>query len=425
MSDREPTLLSEGLADDPFVGTSYRTVRPVGEGGMGLVLEVEHLALGKRLVAKVLKPHLVDDANLLERFRFEAQALARLSHANLVPVLDLGRTRDGRPYFVMEKLTGRTLGEELRARGTLPVAEAIEITLQVLAGLGAAHAHGLVHRDVKLDNVFLCDAQPVAGMRAREAGHRLVKVLDFGVAKAPRSGPVLAAPPEHPTAEGVVMGTPRYVAPEQIRGVGVDARADIYTTGVLLYTLLAGRSPFAGLSGLSLLQAHLSQPPPPLSSRAGLRVPPVLEAAILRALAKVPDHRHPTAADFAEELLHILEGLRSEPPATGSSPSKPSLTPRGTERILAMPDLDRLKAAHAARADGNAQGNETTHGEGVLALGTSAAPPGPAAGVTASRTGEERPLRLRDLGIFLAVLATSALVFWVLLVAGARLVGWR
>lgn len=441
MSDPEHTLLSEGLADDPFAGTAYRTVRPIGEGGMGVVLEVEHLALGKRLVAKVLKPHLVDDPNLTDRFRFEAQALAQLSHPNLVPVLDLGRTRDGRPFFVMEKLTGRTLGEELRARGVLPAAEAVEITLQVLAGLSAAHAHGLVHRDVKLDNVFLCDARPTAGTRARDAGHRAVKVLDFGVAKASRTGPILAAPPSHPTAEGTVMGTPRYVAPEQIRGVGVDARADVYTTGMLLYTLLAGRSPFAGLTGLELLQAHLTRPPEPLSNRCGARVSPALDAAVLRALAKSPDDRYPSAADFADDLLRILEAL---PPG---EPSRPSLTALGTQRIVAVPDVERLRAAHAARTcEGERTGAGRGGGADVGGGGgrSGGADRGDGGGQTPGPGGapeEEAPEeggaraagealaggapRGSDLVVFLAVLATSAVVFWMLFVAGARLIGWR
>jgi eukaryotic-like serine/threonine-protein kinase len=426
MSDREPTLLSEGTADDPFAGTAYRTVQKIGEGGMGVVLEVEHLALGKRLVAKVLKPELVGDANLSDRFRFEAQVLAQLAHPNLVPVLDLGRTRGGQPYFVMEKLTGRTLGEELRARGRLPIAEAIEITLEVLAGLGAAHAHGLVHRDVKLDNVFLCDARPAAGTRSRETARRTVKLLDFGVAKAPRSGPALAAPPSHPTAEGVLVGTPRYVAPEQIRGGAVDARADLYAAGTMLYTLLVGRSPFSGVSGLGLLHAHLNEAPRPLSSYPDAEVPPALDAIVLRALAKRPDDRQATAGELAEELLQILEALAAGGQGAAGRQGKPSLTARGTERIVAPADPVRLRAAHAARdvrRSTSGAGERGPEGEAE----ESAALDDAAAGLlrTEGEAEREPPMRLRDVGVLLAVLAASAVLFWLLLAAGARLVGWR
>jgi hypothetical protein len=200
--------------------------------------------------------------------------------------------------------------------------------------------------------------------------------------------------------------------------VGVDARADVYATGMLLYTLLAGRSPFTGLTGLDLLQAHLSRPPEPLSHRPGLHIVPALDAAVLRALAKSPDDRYATAADFSGELLGVLEIL---PPG---APSRPSLTARGTERLAAMPDLARLKAAHAARRGTEVKGGEAAAGEhGARAA---AEPNDPRIIVeTPGKTAEQRAFRRRDLGVVLALLATSALVFWLLFVAGARLVGWR
>lgn len=304
MHGRDPTPQSAHRSADPSTDPfgedgRYRWIRAAGEGGMAEVVEIEHVALGKRFVAKILKPKLAADANMLDRFRFEAQALARVAHPNLVAVLDVGRTADGRPFFVMEKLAGRTAGDELRARKVLPAAEAVEITRQILAGLGAAHAHGLVHRDVKLDNVFLDET----------ANGRVAKVLDFGVAKTRRTGDVIAEAPACPTAPGTVMGTPRYIAPEQIRGVGVDARADVYATGMLLYTLLAGRSAFAELSGFALLQAHLTQPPQPPSHWTHSPIPRELDEAVLRALAKDPQARFQSAAEFATELARIARHL--------------------------------------------------------------------------------------------------------------------
>jgi serine/threonine-protein kinase len=353
---RNDTLPSAAAAADPFAGTTYRAIRPIGQGGMGEVFEVEHVALGKRAVAKLLKAQFLDDAPMRERFRFEAQAQARLSHPNLVEVFDLGETAGGRPFFVMERLSGRTLALEIAERRSLPAAEAVEIVLQVLAGLGAVHAKGIVHRDVKPENVFVCD--PPEHAEPAETRRRRVKVLDFGVAKARRSGEQIAAAPAHPTEEGMAMGTPRTMAPEQIAGGGIDARADVYATGVLLYALVAGRAPFVQRGGLELLRAHLHERPEPPSRWTRDPVPARLDAAVLRALSKRPADRFPSAAAFAEELRWILAALRSEPAAPRGgegaldAPSPEAVTEGGTVR---MPRLDAAGAevldAHRGAAE--------------------------------------------------------------------------
>jgi len=405
MKSPEPPPVATDQAPDPFAGSPYRTIRSIGQGGMGEVFEVEHVALSKRVVAKLLKVQFLNDANILERFRFEAQALAQLAHPNLVAVLDLGRTTDGRPYFVMERLCGRTLGDELRARRTLPVAEAIELCCQVLAGLGAAHAHGLVHRDVKLDNVFVCDAPSSADGARTTPSTRLVKVLDFGVAKTRRSGEQLAKAPAYPTAEGIVMGTPRYIAPEQIRGVAVDARADLYAAGVLLYALIAGRAPFTQPGALAILQAHLSELPKPPSHWTTAPVPAELDAAILRALTKRPEDRFESAAAFASELRRIAERVQAEetrPLPAGSRPeiAAPvvlSVAPQGTVRMLAAPGL---------------QGS----GDAARKLFSPIQCPEPPA--------DPRGPRRRNVWAVAAVFFGSALGFWLLFGTVMRLVGW-
>ncbi|WP_437623721.1 serine/threonine-protein kinase [Sorangium sp. So ce1151] len=311
-----------GDGADALEGTPYRALRALGRGGMGEVIEAEHRALRKRVVVKLVRRALAHDPRFADRLRVEARALAAVSSPHVVAVLDLGETPAGHPYFVMERLEGTTLGEELERRGALPVAEAIELVRQVLAGLSAAHRVGLVHRDVKLDNVFLC-----APGAAAPGGARVAKVLDFGVAKVLDRGvaklldrgvvggaagvdPPLPVPgPAYPTEAGLLVGTPRTASPEQARCQPVDARADVYAAGLLMYTLLVGQGPFAHLDGaLEVLEAHVREAPCPPSLRAAQAIPPALDRAVLKALAKQPEERFQSAEAFAEELGRIAAG---------------------------------------------------------------------------------------------------------------------
>lgn len=313
-----------GDAEDPLAGTPYRSVGKLGRGGMGEVFEAEHRGLNKRVVVKLLHRELAHDERFADRLRLEAQALAAVSSPHVVAVTDLGRTPAGRAYLVMERLYGRTLREELALRGPLPVGEAIGIGRQVLAGLAAAHRVGLVHRDVKLDNVFLCAPEKGAAP--------LVKVLDFGVAKVlPReASPPPVAGLQCPTEQGMLVGSPRTVSPEQARFQAVDARADLYAVGLLLYSLLVGHGPFDHVEHvLDLLDAHVRQVPAPPSRHAGLAIPPELDRAILKALAKRPEHRFQSAELFAEELQRIAASVEA---ATGPLPAA-SGRATSTERL--------------------------------------------------------------------------------------------
>ncbi|WP_437307788.1 serine/threonine-protein kinase [Sorangium sp. So ce388] len=317
-----------GAARDALEGTPYRALRALGRGGMGEVIEAEHRALRKRVVVKLVRRALAHDPRFADRLRVEARALAAVSSPHVVAVLDLGETPAGRPYFVMERLEGTTLGEELARRGALPVAEAIELVRQVLAGLSAAHRVGLVHRDVKLDNVFLC-----APGAAAPGGARVAKVLDFGVAKVLDGGVAAGAPgapgapsslpvagPAYPTEAGLLVGTPRTASPEQARCQPVDARADVYAAGLLMYTLLVGQGPFAHLDGaLEVLEAHVREVPCPPSLRAAQAIPPALDRAVLRALAKRPEERFQSAEAFAEELGRIAAGLAGAEGSAGGA----------------------------------------------------------------------------------------------------------
>ncbi|MDC0684601.1 serine/threonine-protein kinase [Sorangium atrum] len=292
------------LSDTLLDGTPYRPVRRLGRGGMGEVIEAAHVGLDKPVVVKLLHRDLNREPRLVERMRVEAQSLARLAHPNLVTVTDFGRTAEGRTFLVMERLYGRTMREELAARGALPATEALDLVTQTLAGLAAAHGAGIVHRDVKLENLFVCDADA--------QGRRVVKVLDFGIAKvvAPRGDGRAPAPSLYQTEEGVLVGTPRYLSPEQACGLAVDARTDVYAAGVVLYTLVAGRDPFEHMRRVhELVRAHASEVPAPPSSHAPRLVPPELDRAIMRALEKRPELRFPDAAAFAAELSRIAAGL--------------------------------------------------------------------------------------------------------------------
>jgi serine/threonine protein kinase len=302
---------------DLLEGSSYRTLGPLGAGGMGEVLEAEHRALGHRVVVKVLREELAVRRDMLDRMRVEAQALARIRHPHLVMVTDFGHTRSGRPFLVMERLSGRSLREEMFARRVLPVAEAAEIGRQILMGLSAAHAAGLVHRDIKPDNVFLC---------ASEGGGPLVKVLDFGIVKIVQAGrdPRTPAPLLVPTAANVTLGTPRYFSPEQARGArDLDGRSDLYSVALVLYEMVAARGPFYLYQRYEeLVRAHTTEAPMPLRGEAQHQpIPPRFERIVMRALAKPREERFPDALAFAEALSRFLGSLGAERGRiTGRSP---------------------------------------------------------------------------------------------------------
>ena len=279
-----------------LAGTPYLVVRQLGRGGMGDVYEVAEGSLGgPRYALKLLHPALCHRADVALRFQQEAMVAARVDHPNVVRVFALGETAEGRPYLLMELLRGRDLRAELARGGPLTEARALDLAAQALDGLAAAHAAGVVHRDVKLENLFLTD-------------DGTVKVLDFGIAK-------ITANEASFTLPGAVVGTLRSMAPEQFAQAAVDARADVYAAGLALYELIAGRGPFDELRGLPLaLQfAHCERAPPPPSRLARRPIAVGVEAAILRALAKSPADRFQSADEMASVLRALVAPAR--PPA--------------------------------------------------------------------------------------------------------------
>jgi len=289
------------VQEDLLEGTAYRALRRLGAGGMGEVFEAEHRTLGKIVVVKVMHARFDDSPALVDRLRIEAQSLANLSSPHLVQVHDLGTTAAGRPYFVMERLEGANVSELVEARGVLDVPTTLTIAAQVVSALEVAHRAGIVHRDIKPDNVFVCDP---------ESATPTVKVLDFGIAKVVGTGG--PAPLAHPTDDGAVLGTPRYLSPEQAKGEPVDARADIYSVGLLIDFMLTGQPPFADVHDfLGLVQAHALRDMGPPSERAPQSVPASLDAVVVQATARSLDARYGSATDFADALATVHAEVRA------------------------------------------------------------------------------------------------------------------
>ncbi|MEM9489591.1 MAG: serine/threonine-protein kinase [Myxococcota bacterium] len=278
-------LDGEDLAAGDEVG-DYRIREMIGRGGCGTVYAAEHRAHGKPVAIKVLRLSLASSSHQVRRFVQEAQALQLIDHPGIVDVYDTGYLHDGRPYFVMELLEGRSLGTMLSERGRLSPSEAVEILEPVCEMLGLAHAAGIVHRDIKASNIMV----------TMSAEGRHIKLLDFGLAKlvnSEQSGSMQ-------TSIGVVLGTLHSMAPEQIMGQTVDGRTDIYALGALLHRLLTGRHPFEGIDAQKVANMHLKAPPPQPSQLAP--VSPGLDAVVRRAMDKEPSGRFATAGEFLAAL---------------------------------------------------------------------------------------------------------------------------
>jgi eukaryotic-like serine/threonine-protein kinase len=294
-----------------FAGTPYSFVAAIGEGGMGAVYEVEHRTLKRKLVIKILRE--LDRPDLEDRLRLEAQALAQLTHPNLLSVVDYSHTPAGRPYLVSERLHGKTLKAALGATGALPVGDAVRFAMQALGGLSVAHRVGVVHRDIKLDNLFLCDGDEITPAH--------VKVIDFGIAKLvgaeENRTAIPVAPLAVPTAEGVMIGTPSFMSPEQVTDMPVDQRADIYGVGAVLYRLLTGRNVFLCSDVFQYATAHATEAPTPPSRFAQL--PEGLDAVVLRALEKKPENRFQNAKQMIEALAPFADRPSLPPHLDGNS----------------------------------------------------------------------------------------------------------
>ncbi len=284
---------------------AYRVERVLGEGGMGRVYVAEHVHIGRRVALKMLRRDLAKNPNAVDRFFVEAQVVNRIRHPGIVEVTDLF-VADGMPCIVMELLEGRTLALEI-ARGPVDPALVVEIATQIAEALTAAHAHQVIHRDLKPDNVVLLREQRDAPDRP-QADRPRAKVLDFGVAKLNDHTQHGAGPngaPHKQTAAGAIVGTPEYMAPEQLAGKGVDARTDVYALGVVLYECLTGVRPFSGQGFGDLVVQHLTVPPPAFSHL--LCVPAPLETLVMQMLAKDARNRPQSMGAVVEQLRTVLK----------------------------------------------------------------------------------------------------------------------
>ncbi len=266
----------------------YELTRMLGKGGMGEVWEGEHQLTGRRVAVKVLAQNYLTNRKVMARFGREARAASAIHHEGIVEILDQDKMDDGLPFLVMEFLEGESIGARIKAKKRLTQDAALAIMLPLLDALEAAHQAGVVHRDLKPDNVFI-----VPG----ERGEERIKILDFGISQK-------ADEIDHNlTQEGSVLGTPHYMSPEQARGeIGVDARADIYSAAVLLFECVVGDVPFDAGNYNALLQIILSTPPPAARTR-GAKISPAIEQVLLLAMDKDKRRRPPSARVFHDLLL--------------------------------------------------------------------------------------------------------------------------
>ena len=325
------------LSPGSFLGP-YEILGHAGSGGMGEVYRARDTRLDRTVAVKVMPAHLASDAALRERFDREARAISHLNHPNICTLHDVGSAA-GVDFLVLEFLEGETLTERLR-RGAVPLSTALQIAMQIATALERAHSAGIVHRDLKPSNIFL-----VRG--AGTAGAPLVKLLDFGLAKSVSS--LVAREPESPTvaqaltSQGTILGTLQYMAPEQLEGRDVDARADIFTFGSVLYEMLTGKRPFDGKSQASVIASILSVDPPPVSSHEPV-TPAVLDHLISRALAKDPGDRWTSMHD----VLLQLRWIATNPIAPAMTAAAPASMRRERRAWLATTAILLLALATAA-----------------------------------------------------------------------------
>ena len=289
---------SSELLPGMVIRDKYQILQQIGSGGMATVYQVRHLAFNEILAIKLINSQLADGDQFNKRLRAEAVIARKLRHPNAVHVEDLDRTEDGRPFIVMEYVEGQNLRTVIRREGPLPTLRALRIAAQVVSALAAAHKLGIIHRDIKPDNIHL--------IRLPD-GSDFVKVLDFGIAKFTQGLASSAL-----TGSGLVVGTPQYVSPEQAMGKqagDLDGRSDLYTLGIVVYEMVTGRVPFDSDTPVGLLVHHLhTTPVPPDQLRPDLGIPPSVSELLMKALQKNPEHRFRNA----DEMLNAINTLEAE-----------------------------------------------------------------------------------------------------------------
>ncbi|MBU6451699.1 MAG: protein kinase [Cyanobacteria bacterium REEB67] len=334
-------IIAEGSSQDSLatlpddlegqvIDEKFRISKLLGSGGMGCVYLARHLLLDKEVALKTFKSgHLGDEAKL--RFQREAKAIARINHRNIIQIFDFGTTDGLVPYYTMEFLIGQTLGDRIKEKGRLAISEALSIFSQVFSGLSAAHQKGIVHRDMKPDNIFLSKITD-------KSEESQVKIVDFGIAALVDS----TAEAQKLTASGSIFGSPLYMSPEQSQGLPVTEKSDIYSCGCALFEALSGKPPYMGVNSFSTMLAHQNAPVPSLKQASGgLNFPLALEDLLYSMLAKDPQLRIKTIVDV-EAALEKIEKIGQIERDFGASGEKSSRIDRniGTERSVAAGSID-------------------------------------------------------------------------------------
>jgi serine/threonine-protein kinase len=327
---------------DPFIGRDilngqFQILKKVGSGGMGAVYKALQPEMNRMVGVKILHPKLANRKDLVSRFRREARALSQLTHPNTVKVFLYGELEDGSLYIIMEFLEGKNLNQTVRADGPFSPERALPILVQVCGALDEAHRAGIIHRDMKPENIFLVQSGTL---------HDFPKVLDFGLAKVGerqmRPGSVIL------TQEGMVFGTPEFMSPEQAQGKPLTSSSDIYSLAIILYEVLTGKLPFEAKTAMDYIQLHVTGKPIPLNQRvAGRTFPPLLEELVGRALAKRPEERFDGAASFADAMQAVLAGAAALPPRVVAAPP-PSATVLPAATVQAASPAPSLSHATAA-----------------------------------------------------------------------------
>lgn len=318
-------LPTQGMSEHPWVGRliggRFRVTSVLGEGGMGVVYSGEQQmgSTVRRVAIKTLHPHLSQDPSVLARFHRECGTVAQLEHPNTIKVYDFGAEEDGILYIAMEYVDGRSLDRAIEEEGALDPERVAHVIEQVCGALDEAHGQGIIHRDLKPENIILSE---------RLGQKDFVKVLDFGIAS--RSESADAAKEQKLTQQGMVLGTPPYMSPEQFTGQALDRRSDIYSLGIMTYQMLTGRLPFSAATAWQWATEHMTAQPFPLEQTpVGSNVPAPMRQAVMRALAKLPEDRQGTAGAFYREIADGLNG--------GAQASEPQRASTGTEAMPAAP----------------------------------------------------------------------------------------
>ncbi|HLK39263.1 MAG TPA: protein kinase [Polyangiaceae bacterium] len=327
---------------DPFIGRDilngqFQILQKIGSGGMGAVYKALQPQMNRMVGVKILHPKLANRKDLVSRFRREARAMSQLTHPNTVKVFLYGELDDGSLYIIMEFLEGKNLNQTVRAEGPFPLQRALPILIQACGALDEAHKAGIIHRDMKPENIFLVQSGPLRDFP---------KLLDFGLAKVGerqmRPGSIIL------TQEGMVFGTPEFMSPEQAQGKALTPSSDVYSLAIILYEVLTGKLPFDAKTAMDHIQLHVTTPPIPLNTRVpGKTFPPLLDAIINRALAKRPEDRFASAADFGAAMACVLQGATElprelsafAPAVVGPPPSAPTHAVQLPARTVMAPDV--------------------------------------------------------------------------------------